>query len=122
MGWSLWLSGFSLDTKTFGNTPEYADALAEYYVSFIDFWSEALNFVKRPPSKHFINSLKGNAKIQFEHFDAVMSRNQDQVTKCAAAVDMASQRKGGREVRGNGKRLTWIEKVCPFLNDWRGHY
>ena len=94
MGRDLQLSGFNIDTKSFGNIPEFADALAEYYVSVIDLWSEALNSLKRKPFEHFKYSVKGNANSQFGDFIAVMSKNQDQVSKCAAAVDRAKSSQG----------------------------
>ena len=94
MGQNLRLPDFDIDRQTFGNNPEYADALAEYYVSLIDFWSEALLFVERNARKNMTSSIKGNANSQFEEFNAVMSKNQDQLSKCAAAVDRAMSSQG----------------------------
>ena len=117
MGRTLQLSGFSIDTNTFSDSPEYADALAEFYVSFIDFWSEALRFLRRPLYQNMIRVVGWNFPVTVEELQAIMSKNQENATKCAEAVDRARSEKL-RVIAESGWANSEVERKGKICGPW----
>lgn len=102
MGDYLRGAGFKLDEGTFKDSPEYINALIEFYNSFLAFWSRALRFSKRKWYQNFTLAMWSNYDAEFEAFSTSMQKHKDAVTECAGAVDR--QRSHAERIKAEAAR------------------
>ncbi|KAL8789675.1 MAG: hypothetical protein Q9195_006728 [Heterodermia aff. obscurata] len=128
MGIYLRNSGFSMDVVIFQDSPEYRDALKEFFDAFIAFWSKALKFSKKKRLRTLFRSLWANYNSEFGALRVRMESQQKALSQCAKATSRKriheAQIKEGEEwekneasreeARDNTRKSTQA-KVLKFL-------
>lgn len=86
MGTFLHSPSFTLDQRTFSNSPDYINALIGYYSSFIAFWSKALRFSKQKRYGLMRRTLWSNYDLEFGALKTSMEKHKEALMGCAEAV------------------------------------